>query len=196
MLFPILFLLIFGEVRLLYIRTSDIPRGGLDVVASRGKTWIPGVLEGLNAYPLRTCRMRSLTLFLSLEGRNLEASGSFSAEGEGECDRCADPVVVELARDFRTVFVPASRDPDEEEDLELGGGDMDISFYDGAGIEVDDIFWEQVALALPTKVLCREDCRGICPQCGADRNRSECRCSGEVREGPFDVLKTLRKEKE
>jgi len=180
----------------LYIRTSDIPRGGLDVVASRGTMWIPGLLEGMNAYPLRTCRMLSLSLFLSLEGRDLEASGSFCARGEGECDRCADPVVVELAREFRTVFIPSSRDPDEAGDRELRGGDLDISFYDGGGIEVDDIFWEQVALALPTKVLCREDCRGICPQCGADRNRSECCCSGETERGPFDVLKTLRKEKE
>ncbi len=180
----------------MYIRTSDISRGGLDVVASRGKEWIPRVLEGMNAHPLRTCRMREVTLFLDLEGKDLEASGSFSAEGEGECDRCAEPVTVGLEREFRTLFVPASRDTDETGDLELRPGDLDISFYDGGGIEVADIFWEQVALALPTKVLCREECRGVCPQCGADRNRSACNCPGETREGPFDVLKTLRKEKE
>jgi uncharacterized protein len=180
----------------LYIRTSDISRGGLDVVASRGKEWIPRVLEGMNAYPFRTCRMREVTLFLALEGRDLEASGSFSAEGEGECDRCAEPVTVGMEREFRTVFVPASRGPEGTGDLELRAGDLEISFYDGGGIEVADIFWEQVALTLPTKVLCREDCRGVCPRCGVDRNRSECNCSGETREGPFDVLKTLRKEKE
>ncbi len=180
----------------MYIRTSDIPRGGLDVVASRGKTWIPGVLEGMNAYPLRTCRMVSLSLFLDLQGRDLEVSGSFTAEGEGECDRCAESVALVLEREFRTVFVPASRDPGETGDHELQAADLDISFYDGGGIEVDDIFWEQVALALPTKVLCREECRGVCPHCGTDRNRSECHCPGETGEGPFDVLKTLMKEKE
>lgn len=191
-----MFLLIFGEVRVLYIRTSDIPRGGLDVVATRGKTWISGVLEGMNAYPFRTCRMLSLSLFLALEGRDLEVNGSFSVEGEGECDRCAEPVSLELEREFRTVFIPASRDPDDAADIELREGDLEVSFYDGGGIEVADIFWEQVALALPTKVLCREDCSGLCPRCGADRNRSECDCSGDSREGPFDVLKTLRREKE
>ena len=105
-------------------------------------------MEGMNVYPLRTCRMREVTLFLALAGKDLEASGSFSAEGEGECDRCAEPVTVELKREFRTVFVQESRGPDEKGDLELRAGDMDISFYDGGGIEVADIFWEQVALAL------------------------------------------------
>lgn len=191
-----MFSLYFGEVRLLYIRTSEIPREGLDVVAGRGKTWIPRLLEGMNSYPLRECRMLSITLLLSLEGRDLEASGSFAAVGETECDRCAEPVTVPLEREFRTVFVPADRGPLEQGERELRADDLDIAFYDGAGIEVTDIFWEQVALALPSKVLCREDCRGVCPHCGGDRNRTECDCAGERREGPFDVLKTLRREKE
>jgi uncharacterized metal-binding protein YceD (DUF177 family) len=190
------FLLLFGEVRRLYIRTSEISREGLDVVASRGKAWIPRLLEGMNTYPFRACRMIAITLFLSLEGRDLEASGSFVAEGEGQCDRCAESVTRRLERQFQTVFVPADRGPVEAGDLELRMDDLDIAFYDGAGIEVADIFWEQVALALPTKVLCREDCRGVCPHCGGDRNRTECDCAGERREGPFDVLKTLRREKE
>jgi len=180
----------------LYIRASEIPREGLDVVASRGKTWIPRLLEGMNSYPLRACRMLSATLSLFLEGRDLEASGTFAAEGEGECDRCAEPVTLQLDREFRSMYVPADRGPAESGDLELRADDLDIAFYDGGGIEVADIFREQVALALPAKVLCREDCRGICPHCGADRNRSECDCPGETSQGPFDVLKTMRKEKE
>jgi uncharacterized protein len=180
----------------LYIRTSEIPREGLDVVASRGKGWIPRLLEGMNSYPLRSCRMLSATLLLFLEGRDLEANGSFAAEGEGECDRCTEPVALRLDREFQTIYVPVDRGPAEAGDLELREGDLDIAFYDGAGIEVADIFWEQVALSLPAKVLCREDCRGICPQCGADRNRTECDCSGETRQGPFEVLKTLREKKE
>src|SRR4030065_807420 len=91
---------------------------------------------------------------------------------------------------------PAARAPADPGHLELRAADVDIAFYDGGGIEVADIFREQVALALPTKVLCREDCRGICPHCGADRNRAGGDCHGETRQGPFDVLKTMRKEKE
>ena len=69
--------------------------------------------------------------------------------------------------EFRTLFVPRDRGPGGG-DLELLPDDLDLGFYDGAGIEVDDIFWEQVVLALPAKILCREECRGLCPRCGAD----------------------------
>lgn len=179
----------------MYIRASEIPRGGLDIVAVRGAEWVPRVLEGMSPYPLRECRMVEVTLFLSMEGRNIEASGSFRVEGSGECDRCAEPVSVSMEREFRTIYVPSDSGPAETGDLELRVGDLDIAFYDGAGIEVKDIFWEQVGLALPVKVLCREDCRGVCPRCGADWNREGCGCTAERKEGPFDVLKTIRKER-
>ena len=74
--------------------------------------------------------------------------------------------------------------------------DLDLGFYDGAGIEVNDIFWEQVVLAIPAKVLCREECRGLCPRCGADRNREPCDCPEESGRKSFDVLKTLLNKKE
>jgi uncharacterized protein len=181
----------------LYIRVTEIPREGLDVGQRRGKAWIPRLLEGMDPYPLRTCRMLSATLLLSMEGRELETSGSFVAEGETACDRCSETVFVRIDKEFRTVFVPRDRRPPEAGDLELSPGDLDIAFYDGAGIEVNDIFWEQVALALPVKILCREDCRGVCPACGANRNRTKCDCAAEARRGPFDVLKTLKiREKE
>lgn len=180
----------------MYIRASEIPREGLDVVASRGEAWVPKLLEGMNAYPLRECRMLSLTLVLFLEGRNLEVSGSFRAEGWAECDRCAEPVTVRMEREFRTIYVPADCGPSEPGELELSADDLDIAFYDGAGIYVDDIFREEVGLALPAKVLCREDCRGICPQCGGDRNRAPCDCGEEPKERAFDVLKTWKKGKE
>src|SRR3990172_5771231 len=145
---PIVFLLLFGEVRLLYIRTSEIPREGLDVVASRGKAWIPRLLEGMNSYPLRSCRMLSVTLFLSLEGRDLETSGSFAAEAEGECDRCTEPVALRLEREFQTIYVPADLTPAEAGDQELQAGDLDIAFFNGAGVGVGDIFLGEGALFL------------------------------------------------
>ncbi len=179
-------------MRPLYIRVSEIPRGGLDVVAGRGKTWIPKALEGMNPHPLRSCRLSSAALFLEMSGRDLEVTGSFLAEGEGECDRCAAPVAVRLEKEFRTILIPRARDRSEAGEIELGSRDLEVAFYDGAGIEVEDVFWEQVALALPVKVLCREECRGVCPRCGGDRNRDECPCGPEERDSPFAVLKNLK----
>ncbi|MBF8259035.1 MAG: DUF177 protein [Actinobacteria bacterium] len=175
----------------MYIRVSEIPREGLDVAARRGKGWIPRLLEGMDPSPLRTCRLLSAGLVLALEGRDLFADGSFVAEGEGSCDRCAEPVKVTLEKEFHAVLVPGERGPAGSTNVELHEDDLEIGFYDGAGVEVNDIILEQVALALPVKVLCTEGCRGICPECGADLNRNECGCSGRQADRPFDALRNI-----
>ncbi len=180
----------------MYIRVSEIPREGMDVVAGRGKAWVPKTLEGMDPYPLQSCRMTSAGLNLSLEGRDLFVDGSFVVEGEAMCDRCTEPFAVRLERAFHEVLIPREQGPAGAANVELHESDLEIAFYDGAGIEVNDIFWEQVALALPAKLLCREDCRGVCPVCGANRNREECSCPVEASSGPFEILKTLKKEKE
>ncbi|HZW36979.1 MAG: YceD family protein [Deltaproteobacteria bacterium] len=180
----------------MYIKISEIPREGLDVVASRGKAWVPRVLEGMDPYPLSSCRLTSAELALSVEGRNLFASGSFAAVGEACCDRCTEVFTVTLDKEFTTILVPRDKGPSGATNVELHGDDLDIGFYDGAGIEVTDLFWEQVALALPVKLLCSEECRGVCPTCGANRNRGECACPDAQPDRPFDILMNLKKKKE
>lgn len=180
----------------MYIRVTEIPREGLDLTGARGSSWIGHLLDGMDPSPLVSIRILSAALFLSLEGRDLEANGAFVAEGESPCDRCSEPVTIRMEQEFRSLFVPHDHGPAGSGDLELLPDDLDLGFYDGAGIEVDGIFWEQVALALPAKVLCREECMGLCPSCGADRNREKCGCPAETAETPFDVLKTLLRKKE
>lgn len=180
----------------MYIRVSEIPRDGLDVVANRGKAWIPRILEGMDPYPLRTCRLLSAGLVLTLEGRDLFADGSFVAEGDAFCDRCTEAFRVSMEKEFHTMLVPRDRGPAGATNVELHEEDLEIGFYEGAGVEVNDIFWEQVALAMPAKLLCNEECRGICPVCGENRNLGECGCSGERASGPFDILRKLKEEKE
>ena len=194
--FPIVLYSIFGEIYPLYIKISEIPREGLDVVASREKSWIPRVLEGMDPYPLRTCRLTSAGLILTLEGRNVFASGSYAAEGEAFCDRCTEEFTVTVQKEFDTILVPRDQGPSGTANVELHEDDLDIGFYDGAGVEVNDLFWEQVALNLPVKLLCSEECRGVCPTCGGNRNRGECGCTETPAGGPFEVLKYLKKEKE
>ncbi len=180
----------------MYIRVSEIPGGGLDVFASRGQTSIPRILEGMDPAPLTKCRLTDADLVLTVESGEVWAEGSFAAEGEAPCDRCSEPVVVRFGKAFRSFLSPASRGPGGGGPVELHEEDLDVGYYDGTGIEVDDIFWEQVALELPVKVACSEGCRGICPKCGANRNREACSCEAAGTPGPFDVLKNLKGKKE
>jgi uncharacterized protein len=175
----------------LYIRASEIPGGGLDVFASRGKASIPRVLEGMDPAPLRELRLLAAELLLTVEGGDLWIEGSFEAQGEGFCDRCSEPVTLRIGKAFQTFLTPKNRDRAAAGTVELHEEDLDVGYYDGTGVESNDILWEQVALELPRKIVCSEACRGVCPVCGKNRNREACSCVAGEAKGPFDILKNL-----
>ncbi len=91
------------------------------------------------------------------------------------CDRCLNPFDHKINTDFRLFFAQLSRYVNKAE-IELLEEDMETGFINGEEIELDDIFREQLYLSLPIKLLCREDCRGLCPVCGADLNIQRCQC--------------------
>ena len=180
----------------MYIRVTEIPGGGLDVFASRGRASIPRILEGMNTAPFTSCRLVSAELQLSVEAGVILAEGSFEAEGESPCNRCSEPVQMRFGKEFQTLLAPRGEEPKVTGPVELHAEDLDVGYYDGKGIEVNDVFWEQVALEIPLKVVCSEDCKGVCPTCGANRNREACSCGNSAAPGPFDVLKNLKGKKE
>ena len=180
----------------MYIRVSEIPGGGLDLFASRGKASIPRVLEGMDPAPLRELQLVDADLLLTVEDSDVWAEGSFEARGEGFCDRCSEPVTLRFGKAFQTFLTPRSRDRAAAASVELHEEDLDVGFYDGTGVETNDILWEQVALELPMKVVCSEACRGVCPVCGKNRNREECSCAAGDLPGPFDILRNLKGKKE
>jgi uncharacterized protein len=91
------------------------------------------------------------------------------------CDRCLDPYSRDLTADFRVLLVMPPPDMEVAE-TELTEEDMEIGFIRGEEIDMDEIIREQFYLSLPVKSLCREDCLGLCPICGGNLNKGECRC--------------------
>lgn len=86
---------------------------------------------------------------------------------EGFCDRCG----IEAAHDYTVTFnrALAVSIEGEESDTILTIPDMKL--------DVDELVYTEVFLSFPTKFLCREDCKGICPDCGKDLNDGECGCN-------------------
>ena len=78
-------------------------------------------------------------------------------------------------------------------EAELTEEDLSFSFYEGDEVNLAPLVRETLLLALPTKPLCREDCRGLCPRCGANRNGAECGCREEWRDPRLEVLRTLKR---
>ena len=89
-----------------------------------------------------------------------------------------------------TIFTPRiEREDDETEVIEV---DESFPFYDGDSIDLQQEAKELVLVSLPIKPVCREDCRGLCPECGADLNTNPCGCGNEGGPSPFDKLKELK----
>ncbi|MCA9680433.1 MAG: DUF177 domain-containing protein, partial [Myxococcales bacterium] len=80
---------------------------------------------------------------------------------------------------------------DEDAGLELAAEDLDVFAYDGESVDLEPIVREQLVLAVPYAPLCKEDCRGLCPQCGIDRNVETCTCQppGDPRFAALGALK-------
>jgi len=124
-------------------------------------------------------------------GNEVELRGQLSAKVEVVCGRCLKPVELPLSTEFKERFVRAVSWADEEQH-ELQPEDLDIAVFDGEGIELDDLVREELLLSVPVNVLCREDCRGLCPVCGSDRNLNECQCQADEVDSRWAKLKELQ----
>jgi len=101
----------------------------------------------------------------------------------GVCDRCLCEIETPFDTDVIWVFVQGSaRNPleefaeDDDEELDEDSG---VIFFDGLSIDLAPPTWDEVALALPAKMLCSVDCAGLCPQCGVNLNTAKCGCTLE-----------------
>ena len=117
--------------------------------------------------------------------------GRLSYQGALECSRCLVPYPFSTDERFSLVLYPHEKGASPER--ELGRDELDVSFYDDPDVPVRPIVEERIQMAVPMKPLCREDCRGLCPTCGADRNRGDCGCQTETKDLRWEALSKLKK---
>ena len=119
------------------------------------------------------------------DGNTLHLRGRLSGTIEVECARCLEPYLVTLAQELDLFYMPrvAGQPEAEEEEVELSDRDVVVGYYEGERLDLGEVLREQILLALPLKPLCREDCQGLCPRCGRNRNASPCGCAPEEEPG-------------
>jgi uncharacterized protein len=107
-------------------------------------------------------------------GPRVSVRGMVSSAAHLECVRCLRPYEVEIAADL-TVFAEQSGSTrrGEQADLER---DHYMLFHDGRKLDLRETVRESLLLEMPIAPHCREDCRGLCPKCGADLNVGPCGC--------------------
>ena len=124
-------------------------------------------------------------------GQSVMVKGNLKALLRLPCGRCLEEFTYPLSSTFQVTLFPA-KETSPEEEVELSEDDMESNFYEGGEIHLSEITYEQIFLEIPYQPLCRDDCRGLCPVCGKDLNRTQCGCRREEFETGFAVLKKLK----
>lgn len=107
------------------------------------------------------------TLEILYEDKVLQILGTTEVKVLIPCDRCLD--------DVEFTF-PISIDESIKMDGDSDGDKDDFYYIDGCILDVDKLISDEIVVALPTKVLCKEDCKGLCSVCGTNLNHDTCDC--------------------
>ncbi len=119
--------------------------------------------------------------------------GHLSVAMEADCDRCLEPAPYSVDAGFELFYRPLSEGYREEVKLnDVDKDEADMGFYEGDGVELNDVLREFVLLSLPMQRLCSEGCKGICPVCGQNRNQQQCQCKTTAVDDRWAALKSLQ----
>lgn len=169
-----------------HIRDLELRPGHFDVELKKGAIEFldPEIRQ---AGPLKASGRVDLVIGVL---REIRVKGHISVAMEADCDRCLEPAAMPLDSDLELYYRPVAEGFGEEK--ELDSGEAEMGFYEGDGLELNDVLREYVLLAVPMQRLCRQDCKGICPVCGQNRNLKDCQCQTEAVDARWAALKEIR----
>ena len=121
--------------------------------------------------------------------------GSFSTAIDAPCARCLEPVHNTVSEKFDLLYRPLGIDARSEE-ASISQAETEIGYYQGAGVLLEDVLKEQILLALPVKLVCRANCKGLCPHCGKNLNDESCDCATSMPDPRWTALEDIRKKLE
>lgn len=123
--------------------------------------------------------------------KDIRVVGEFATQVELKCARCLEPVTADLASKFDLLYRPLKAGNTGDE-VSISEADTEVSFYQGEGLELEEVVKEQVLLGIPLKPLCQEDCQGLCAQCGQNLNVAACDCTVIRTDPRWDALAGIK----
>lgn len=165
----------------------------LEVRAGRFDVELPaGVIEFLDPKLRQTGPLKAVGKVELVSGSlgEIRVKGHLTVRMEADCDRCLEPAAIPVDSDFELYYRPVSEGYGDETAIDEGEAEM--GFYEGDGLELNDVLREYVLLSLPMQRLCSEACKGICPVCGQNRNKRACDCHAEAADDRWAALRSIR----
>jgi len=128
-------------------------------------------------------------------GQDYNIRGTIRTTVLSECSRCLSEFDIPIEATFNNIY---TQTPAENEDTEVDIGEVDLetSVLSEGQINLVELVYEQLILQLPIKPLCRDECKGLCPQCGQDLNVEQCGCSQQDGDPRFSLLEQFFTEPE
>ncbi len=184
-------------MKLLVERLDETPT---EFAFEAGSAWWRAWMRVDRSLPREPQEPFSLALRAHRMAEDLYLEGSITGVLDLECSRCLACYRHALHETFRLVLEPAGArvpaDPEGAGALTRDGlcleEEIESGWYRGSELDLGAFLHEIVALALPVKPLCHEDCAGLCPRCGADLNMDPCKCAEVPADSPFAALAALR----
>jgi len=119
-------------------------------------------------------------------------NGNLKGLAFNSCGRCGKKVEFDIDEDFQYQFL-LQEEPKLGAEHQCSDEDCELVYLTHPEIECSEILSEQLFLALPTHIVCTDDCKGLCDQCGVDLNKEKCTCKEINKNSPFAILKSLQK---
>jgi uncharacterized protein len=175
----------------LKIRIDDLKNKTVELSDEESLEGYPALLalqeagECLFLAPLR------IHLSIAREFDHIRVNGRVETSLRLDCARCLVEYQLDINSPF-TIFFMRTLEIAQDEEVELADNDLISSTYEGNEIDFTSEITEQIILEIPIKPLCRDDCRGLCPNCGAELNVADCSCGREDANFRFSALKDLK----
>jgi uncharacterized protein len=122
---------------------------------------------------------------------DIRLRGRYAGKFSVPCARCVELVEIPLESEFDLIFRPIGADAGAAE-RSITAPETEIGYYQKDSLALEDVLREQVLLALPVRTLCKPDCKGLCPRCGANRNLQACNCETGPSDPRWEALSGLR----
>ncbi len=124
------------------------------------------------------------------DGQQFHLVGRVQSVLDLACGRCLEDFGFPIDASFDVLYLPHAQNTGEGE-MEVEDDDLTTAYYRDDQIDLAQLVREQFYLAIPMKPLCREDCRGLCPECGTNLNTGSCNCVREWVDPRLEGLKSL-----
>jgi uncharacterized protein len=135
-----------------------------------------------------------LAATVTREKERVAIAGTAATTLELSCGRCLESFALPVTARFDLRYLPFEDAPASDGEVEVADEDINTAYYHDGRIDLGELIHEQLYLVLPMKPLCKEDCQGLCPQCGANRNTAPCSCEHRWTDPRLAGLKALLNE--